>query len=529
MFVEIEGSGASRPLMHATNALNYYAGGLDTRGYHVVNLALHLLNGVLLYLLILMTGKQIAYKEEGLGLIAVAASLLFVVHPAQTEAVTNIVNRSMLLATTFYFLGIILFLKAVTAERGKGLYIAALFVSSLLGMASRENFVTFPLVLFLYDFILVSRFRLRETIGRYKAHLTVVLSLAYFVYLVLNNTYLRDAGIADKGIPPLNYILTEFNVHWTYLRLLLLPMGQNLNYDYPIAHSIFELPVLLSFLGYIVLWMAGFAVARKRPLIALCVFWFLISTVPICFGVAVLNLRLDDVLFEHRLYLPGTGPIVLAAAGAVFLAGKINARKFRVAATIGLAVIPMVFATAAYARNSVWSSKVSIWEDAVKKAPNKWRGHYSLGYEYKAAGLVDKALEHYRICVDLRPDYLEPYSNMGNIYLGRGLYDKAIEQYRQAIKLKPDYADAHYNMGIAYYSQGALDKAIEHYTAATAVSPNDTEFHYNLGVAYMDLGETDLARREFETTLRLDPGFSEARMLLQKISYPSGAEPVKER
>jgi tetratricopeptide (TPR) repeat protein len=560
MFVESTGLWASRPLLHATMAVNYHLGGLDTTGYHAANLALHLVNGLLLYFLVSMTGMRVSKGEDRVRQIAFLSSAVFVLHPLQTEAVTYIVSRSMLMSTCFYFAGLILFLKAATSERRRGIYTGGLFLVSLLGMASRENFATFPVVLFLYDLFFVSRFRLRGIVNHYKAHLVVLISLGYMVYLVLTNTYAVSGYYpGEEGISPLEYVLTQLRVHWTYIRLLVLPINQSIDYDFPLSKTLFEVPTLLSFLGYFGLLVGSILFARRRPVMSFGMLWFLITLLPISFLVAFLDLRLQDVLFEHRAYLPNVGIIVASVTAGALLIEKLSNRTIMKTAIVCAAVLSVLLGSATYTRNAVWKSKMSIWEDVVRKSPGKWRGHYNLGNEYREEGLLEEAIEHYQEAIRLDPDYpklynnlgisyralglidkaleqyllalrrdpnlVETYNNIANIYLIKKLYDEAIDNYKIAITLKPDSAEAHYNMGNAYYFKGQHDKAVEHYRASLDLNPNEAETHNNLGMAYLELGQKELALREVETALRLDPELKEARESLEEILEAYGTVP----
>jgi tetratricopeptide (TPR) repeat protein len=551
-FAGLKGSFASRPLLQATLALNFHFGELQTWGYHAVNISLHLLNGVLLYMLILMTGRHLDYSEKDIRPVALCSALLFIAHPVQTEAVTYIVSRSVLFATTFYLLGIILFLKAVTSEKRRGLFIACLLLVSLMGMGSRENFSTFPVMLLIYDLFFISRFRLRDAVKNYKAYLPVLLSLGYFVHLVLNNTYDRSVAHPAMNIPHLDYVLTQFKVHWTYLRLFLFPVGQNLDYDYPISKTLFELPTLLSFVGYIGLWAGGIFLARRRPYMAFSILWFLVALLPISFGVTFLkDLKLNDVIFEHRLYLPGVGFMI---AAGIFMFAVIRAIRERWdimgrMLVPALLVVIVALAGAAYSRNAVWKSDVSLWKDALKKSPGKARPHSNLGIAYKVEGNIEMAIKYNEIAIKIDPTYANAYIKLGDIYFSKGLLDKAIKYYEAALLLNPYYAYVYHNLGVAYHikgltdeaiwhyeralelkpyytaarnnlgivysSKGMFDRAIEIFRIAVRLDPDSADSHFNLGLAYLESGSQDEARREFEAALRIDPGHHKARQYLK--------------
>jgi tetratricopeptide (TPR) repeat protein len=508
---------SSRPFMHATFAVNYHLGGLDTTGYHVVNVALHLLNGILLYFLVAMTGRYLGYDKKDVTAVAVLSSVVFTMHPVQTEAVTNIVNRSMLLADTFYLSGMMLFHRAVTAEKRRSLYITGLFVVSLLGMGSRENFSTFPIMLILYDMFFISRFRLKEATKHYKAYLPVFLSLGYMAHLVLNVTYAKRADIA--GIPPVEYALTQLKVHWTYIRLLLVPLNQNLDYDYPVAETLFELPTVFAFVGYAALWTGSIIMARKRPLVSFLILWFLVTLLPVSFILALTDLKLDDVIFEHRLYLPGVGAIISAGI-LIFIAASELQKQWKLAHNLLVPlflVLVVALSAGTYSRNSIWKDEISLWEDTVKKSPGKARPHNNLGIAYKKKGLMGLAVEQYERAIEADPVYANAYSNLGNVYLATGLLDKAIGYYETALSLDPNYADANYNMGVAYHHKGEIDEAIRYYAKALEINPDYADAHYNLGLACREKGDEEMARAQFKKVLRIEPTYWKAMEKLNEL------------
>lgn len=422
-FTHIEGVNISgRPLMAATFAINYYYGELDSTGYRIVNLALHIANGSLLFSLIKITAGYLNYRDDvKTGLIALFSSLIFITHPIQTESITYIVSRSVLLSTFFFLLGIILFAKAVgAAGRKRAAWITALFIISLLGMASREEFFLFPIMLILYDLYFISKQDIKGVFRNYKIHLPVILTLGYVAYIALSFNYGEHAGFGVKEFTPLEYLMTQFNAHWTYLRLLVLPVNQNIDYDYPIAKALFELPTILSFIGYVGLWVTGISLYKKRPVTSFCILWFMVTLAP-----SSSIMPLLDVIFEHRLYMPSIG-IIIALTSSFFYVLQFTMHRSRFTAYASriqlsavcllLSAVIIVFSIVTYQRNTVWHDKASLWEDVVKKSLNKARGYNNLGIAYSNHGRLDEAIQAYLTALKLKPDYAKAYYNLGAAY-----------------------------------------------------------------------------------------------------------------
>jgi len=313
-FWKNEGPVGTRPFLLVTLALNYVIGGLNTVTYHIFNNTLHAVNGILLYFFIITTLNLPRLRDKYANIskeIALFGSLLFVVHPIQTQAVTYIISRSMPMATFFFLLGILLYVKGFETNK-KGYYIA-LFIVAFLGMASREDYFVFPFVLFLYDAILMTTFR--DALKRWWVYAVLLILASYRVWLSL--TYKdspESAGFGVKLLSPYQYLCTEFNVIWTYVRLLFLPINQNLDYDYPISQGLFEFPTIISFIGHLIVIAFAFWIYRRNRLVTFLVLWWYITLSPSSSFIPII-----DVIFEHRVYLPSVGFFFLFMIGYEYL------------------------------------------------------------------------------------------------------------------------------------------------------------------------------------------------------------------
>jgi len=296
-----------RPVVYLSIMLNYHLSDLHVVGWHIFNIGFHVANSFLVYLLISMTlslpalAKKYADKAKRMALFA---ALLFAVHPIQTEAVTYIISRTELLATFFYLAALLLFVQGT--QKRAPLYYVGVFFSALLAIGSKEWAVTLPAMLMLYDYLFLSEGNIRNVLSHWKAFALSALPWGLLAYN-LNLTSGTSVGFnvsTPGGINPVTYLLTSFNVVWTYVRLLVLPINQNLDYDYPIAKTLFEFPTLLSFLGHVAVVGISFWLYKRRgwPLIFFGVAWFYIALSPVQSFVPVI-----DVIFEHRLYMPSIG------------------------------------------------------------------------------------------------------------------------------------------------------------------------------------------------------------------------------
>jgi hypothetical protein len=323
----------NRPVVNLTLMLNYSLSGLNPVGWHIFNIGCHIANTFLVYLLILWT-LQTPVLEKRYGgkarWMAFFGALLFGVHPVQTESVTYIITRTELLATLFYLGAFLLFIQGVR-KKSFAWFIGAA-CSAFLSAGSKEWAVTLPAVLFLYDVLFLSEGKIKTALLRWPAYLLITLSwtvIFHTLNLVAGSGQGASVGfnITNSAGIPLNawtYLLTSFNVIWTYFRLLVLPVNQNLDYEYHVAQTLFEFPTLLSFIGHLVIASSAFWLYKKKGwlLLPFGLAWFYITLSPVQSFVPVM-----DVIFEHRLYLPSIGFIMAFLAAYAELFGWLGKRQ----------------------------------------------------------------------------------------------------------------------------------------------------------------------------------------------------------
>ncbi len=519
----------SRYAGYLTFALNKKINGLNVSGYHVVNLSIHIANAFLIYFLVILSFRTPYLIKSSLRehskYIALFSSLFFLSHPVQTQAVTYIAQRLASLATMFYILSIVSYIKSRVSTPYATRYTlyAVSLVSAVLAMKTKETAFTLPVAITLYEFMFLE--------GKIKRRLLYLIPLL-FTMLIIPLTFITinkpvgdligdvsEATRVQTSMSRFDYLFTQFRVVVTYLRLLFFPIDQRLVYDYPIYHSLLVPQVYLPFLFLLSIFGLGVFLFRRSKvydhglrLISFGIFWFFITL-----SVESSIIPIVDVIFEHRVYLPSVGVSFAIMSGIFLLSGRLKSRKTQIIAASFFILLQIMFAIAAYARNNVWGSEISLWEDVVRKSPKNVRGHNNLGDVYWGIGLNDKAIEQYEIAIRIDPDYAGAHYNLGYAYRAKGLNDKAIEQYEIAIRIDPDNADAHNNLGSAYRAKGLTDKAIEHYRLALSIKPDYAGVHYNLGIAYEVKGLTDRAIEHYQLAIKLEPDFAEAHNNLGEI------------
>lgn len=515
----IRAYGRTRYVAYLSFWANFKANGLDVGGYHAVNLSIHILNALLFYALLrltLRTPRVMGRAEE--TFIPLFAALLFALHPVQTEAVTYISQRFTSLAALFYFGSLVFYAKwRLKTERqrkeqvGKssqppftksgrgGIYPYFLsLLCAVLAMKTKENAFTLPVAIVLYEAVFFS-----GPPGKRAFRLLPFLFILPIVPLSVMgldrplSEAVFEATKTQQAISRHDYLLTQFPVIVKYLGLLALPFNQNLDYDYPVVRSFLEPRAFLSFLFLFSLFSLSVFLLRRTGKARLTSFWMLWFFLALSVESSIISLA--DVIFEHRLYLPSAGFYVAAAVAAAFVLGKERLRK---AGAVFSVLVILALAWATFARNAVWRSQMSLWQDAVEKSPHKARPYNNLGRVFAESGMTDRAIELFDAAIRLDPKQADAYNNIALAYRAKGMVDEAIENFETAIEIEDSFT-ARYNLGVTYHGRGLLDKAIEHYRAAAKLDNNNYKLHYNLALAYLSKGLIESAEKHYRMALDL--------------------------
>ncbi len=368
----------NRGVSMASFALNYAWGGHDVVGYHIFNTAVHVLASVFAYLLLYNIFLRAGAREVWSKRVAFFSALFFALHPVQTQAVTYIIQRMESLSSLFYILALLFFVLASNASTAlkRGALYSATVAAYILGFYSKESAVTMPAVILLLDIFFVSGKSLRGVLSRIPLYAVLGVLLVYFLFVTIKplgglDAFIKSppgsvegqrdtaapaarrnvqpvyegpsAGFSQTAITPKEYLYTQFNVIVYYMALLAVPVNQNLDYDFPVAKSLFKTPSLnsgtvlnlpvwppvVSLLILISITALGvylFFRSRGGPgaglFVSFFIFWFFIILSPTSSVVPII-----DVIYEHRLYLASLGPFTIFVICADALIARFFGRK----------------------------------------------------------------------------------------------------------------------------------------------------------------------------------------------------------
>jgi protein O-mannosyl-transferase len=477
----IAGPLSNRPLSYLSFALDYYRGGADPHPYHVTNLVLHLLCALLVWRLLrrLLRHPQLP-RPPGPRLAALLGALVFAVHPLQTGSVTYIVQRMNLLASLFTLAAILCWLGAAEAgghPRRRYGWLAGFAAATVLGLLSKENaFSIFPLVAVLAWCL---RTEGAGTWLRGRAGWIVALAgmasaaaLWYGPAGALSGYTIRNFTMGER-------LLTQPRVILDYVGLIIFPAHHLLtvNHDVAVSHSLVSplttLPAIIVVLGLTALAAVH---CRRAPLLALGWLWFMGG---LALESSVLPLEME---FEHRTYLPLIGLVMIAAD----LARRVRLDRRAVPA---LALIAVFLGVGTWERDLVWKDAVSLWRDAVLKAPELPRAWGNLCAGGFARGEFTRSEAWCRRAVGLDPHYGAAWYNLGLCLARQDRPAEAETALARSAELDPDWAETYYHLGRVRIQLGRGAEAVTPLERATQLVPADPLYWYELGIARVLAGD----------------------------------------
>jgi protein O-mannosyl-transferase len=505
----------TRVVANLSFALQYAFTGLKPWGFHCVNLLIHLLTAMVIVAIVRKLLRTPALLEtvppSQHDVFALVPALLFLTHPIQTQSVTYIVQRMTSLAALFYLATIWMYLKA-RLENAR--YYRSVFLFMLAAMLTKEISFTLPFAILLTDicfFPVSASERLSRKIWRWMPFAAFLLVIP-LIYMVSSEQLIDNLPTTNSKTYRWDYLLTQFRVIRTYLRLLFFPVNQCLNYDFRLSSGWGDPDTWSAFallLGTLALAIALF---KKHRLLSFGILWFFLtlSAESSFFPIA-------DVIFEHRLYLPMFGFVLFLTS----LLWRV-CRSVKLFTAVSLVII-VIFSSMTYVRNEVWKSKLSLAQDAVRKSPRLGIAYAGLADAYnQELGDPRTAVIYYEKALKLGFATPSVYHYLSQAYARIGDQEKSIHfqklfssssVYVKNLSLYLDHA-------FALMSEGKNSEAVEILKKAIQISPESSSLYIRLGEAYFKMQRDDEAISSFRKAIDLAPlsrnGYDALALLYQE-------------
>lgn len=479
-----------RPLAMITFALNHRFGGLDVYGYHLVNVIIHILAAFGLFLFTELTlsilAKDPAPEGEGgfsrqeILITSLLASLLWLTNPLQTQAVTYIVQRMAGMAAMFYIFSIYFYAKwRLASGKRRSTYLLLCVMTALLAFGSKENSVTLPIFIFLYE---VCIFRKGDTgFVKKKAFYLPVSLIALFLVVIIAGKFKDPESFFSTYYPyrGIDYVIKErfflaARVFFNYISLFFFPLPSRLNieHDIRLSRGFFSPPeTALAVVGVVVLAAYFLVSIRRRPLLSFLGLWVLVNIAAESLYTAI------GVMYEHRTYLPFMALSVMLARTVVY-AGRRWERWYLLPAIIMI----ISFASNTYSRNLVWRDGVTLWTDSVKKSPFSFMARRELGIALLAADRKMEAVEELEKAKKLNPRDPVIRYYLGAAFFALKEYDKAVDEFRavwrrgfEAPEGKPPVEEFYLAMAMPLLAHKDPEKGRKFLLEARSFSPDNKQ------------------------------------------------------
>jgi Flp pilus assembly protein TadD len=565
------------PLTWLSLSGNYVAGGMDPRGYHLVNLLLHAANAILFYLVARRLlaaardgGRQVARRDTLLAGGAAAAALVWALHPLRVESVAWITERRDVLSGLFFLAAILAYLRGV--EAGEHLeprwrtYSLLLFAGGLL---SKASVMTLPAVLVLLDVYPLRRnaFTWRRLVGEKAAYWALGLAGAVGALVALRLSGLTITPYVAYG-PTARLAMVAYSF-WFYPSTWIWPVRLSPMYELPARLDPLSPKFLFPVIGLAAVTTLLVLLRKRWPGGLAAWVYSAVMLLPIS-GVVHAGFQLAH---DRYSYLSGLG-FALVAGGAIawILRATGDRRVSRpvAAGALGVAALGVAaLGVGSWQQSRVWRDSETLWRWGVEADPRcaicadnlaallsasdnpeRLREAEQLALHalainptydssYNTLGVVlaqrhadQEAEAAFRRAIQLSPDRVAPSVNLGILYARSGRNAQALPLLRAAFAKAPEHQGLRANLGLTLRNEGILRAragrlrdAEELFRDALGLIPEDPELHRDLGLVLWEQGRRDAAGIHLDRAAALRPGDAEAERLLAQFRSDPGRPP----
>ena len=504
----------SRPFAYFSFALNYYWGGLNVFGYHVVNFLIHFSSAFFLFLFIFNTLKlpliREKYEKHAYS-IALLSTMFWAINPVQVTAVTYIVQRMASMVALFYIMSMYFYLKFRTSPVPKKyiFFIIMCLVCAFLAMGTKENAVMLPVSILLYDLFFIQGIS-RESIKKNVKILIIpiiIITAAFLAFYDFSNI------IKDYSIRPFTMkerLLTEPRVILFYISLLFYPLTSRLTliHDMEISKSLFDPWTTAAAVAIVFLLIIICVVKSKKwPLVTYCILFFFLNHF---IEGSFLSLEL---IFEHRNYLPSMFlfiPLaILLVKGLEYFYQKKIIFYLLVSLITFLIIIQSV---AVYMQNNIMKDEISLWSDNVEKSPRLHSPRQSLGLALLTIGCYSEALKELELALSSFesggfPKKALTYACIGECYFFTGQEDKAKLFYIKSLNVYPPWSHKPIifdRLASIQMRGNLLDNAEQMALKAIFLNSLESNYHLTYSAILIKKKQPDAAIKEAQAALRLN-------------------------
>ena len=503
-------TGYYRPLINLSYYLDYITWGMKPFGFRLTNLIWHI--GVSISLFALMIRLEMPHKAS------VLATLIFALHPVNTEAVSWISSRNNMICAFFALITIHVF---VFRRNNNRRFIAVVIsgFTALLAMLAKEFGVMIPFVLVVFD--LFGEHRPKKTHGRWLAeYFPIVIALLIYLALRISVTPLELENTGDLPHLGFRFLYLPF-VGMFYLRILLLPIGlHNFLIFYPKA------PFSMEFAAALIVWLlVGILVFywRRRSVAIIGIVSFLIGLFPVANIIPTSAVTLGAMRWVYF------SAVFLALSLAVGIT-QFKDNRILIKA-IFILLIPGLGLSTLYLNIVQWKNDRVFFTREVTVFDNRL---YAGGYAriLKDKGQVKEAEKYFLQAIEAVPNMVEPYIDYSVLLLDTGrpsLALKVLNHIKNNEMIRDNFAKMENNSGMALMMLNRADEAIIRLGSAVRATPYDSGIWANYANALAISGNYSKAIRAFQQAIKLNPESKVLKRQLAQTYHNIGDERMAEK
>ncbi|MBI3785332.1 MAG: DUF1736 domain-containing protein [Deltaproteobacteria bacterium] len=512
-----------RPVTVLTYAVNQSTAAGQAWSFHATNILLHAVVSVLVLFL-----TSLLFDSTR---VALAAAVLFAVHPIHTEAVTSIVGRAELLAALFGLAAILFAAAAETAlSSSRRLLLRVASVLALpLAVMSKESAATVLPLIFLAR-IVVRRESFRSGVWRelrsgdwliWGLSLLAVVWLRQQIVGGINQPSNEGAsGLVPLSrmdnilafVPAVDRVRSAVAVVWDYFGLLNVPLVLSADYSFdqvPIVQSWFDARWLAGAL--LVMAALATAILHPRPAVRFSVTLALLTL----FVTANILFPIGTIKGERLLYLPSVGWAMLA--GFYFVTLRRQPRFERIVLVVFCAVITL-FAARVWRRNGDWADNFTLYRSMVQTSPRSAKARNNLGVALQLRGYDEAAIEQFEAALAIYPDAEASALGIGIVMERSGKIGEAQRWFDRAVAIRPDYLLAHGYRCAARLRAGDYAAAAAACRAGLRHQPANADLLKGLGFSLVGMNDSVDGASVLRRALNLNPADEEIRAYLERQS-----------
>ncbi len=526
------------PLTMIVYMIEYHFAKLNPQLYHAINLFIHLLNVILVFIFIyLLSDKKIE--------VAVVVTIFFGIHPLHVESVAWIAELKDVLYTFFFLGGLITYYFYLQGKR-KSLYYFMTLILFLLSLFSKAAAVTFPMVLILLDY-----YKLRKI--NIKAFLEKIPFFAIAIIFGIINLNAQETSITKveshsiiKGVFLASYSMMN------YIIKFVIPINLSALNPLPDLHST-NLPIVYYFAPFVALGMF-ILIYKTIKTTRIISFGFLFFFINIALVLQFIPVG-GAIVADRYTYVPYIGLLFIIGMGFSWVYRSENTKiaPYKSLAIVTIIIFSITFAFLTNARCKVWQNSDTLWSDVINKYPDCWQGYlgraeyfmntakYNVaphdddidkafndlntaialsnnnahayldrGLIYAMKGNPDAALSDYSKVLSLGYKEYNIYMAMGTTFSGIHQYDSAFKYFEMVVKLHGEDAQLLQNRGFTYLMVGKNMEAVEDYTKLINGGTKDASFYYFRGCAFYKIEHYQEAINDYSKAIDIKPDYAMA-------------------